>query len=128
MLFAFADRLRKLRRGKDYTLDELADRLAQKNVSIGQAALGKYESGRTYPNLETAAALADVFDVSLDFLAMGEKSKTLTFQDLSEEQIELVTQIVALLRMRNRSGHTSGSLPVPSEQEVVFKLISQFIK
>lgn len=128
MLFAFADRLRQLRRRRNFTLDELADRLAQKNVSIGQAALGKYESGRTYPNLETAAALADVFDVSLDFLAMGEKSKTLTLQDLSEEQIELITQIVALLRSHNRLGCAAASLPMPEEQEAVFKLVSQFMK
>ena len=54
MLFAFADRLRQLRHKKNYTLGMLADRLSQKNVSVGQAALGKYEAGRIYPILHLA--------------------------------------------------------------------------
>lgn len=128
MLFAFAERLRQLRHEKNYTLGTLADRLAQKNVSVGQAALGKYEAGRTYPNLETAAALADVYDVSLDFLAMGSKSKTLTLQDLNEDQILLLTELVALLRRRNQLNASASSIPAPEEQEVLFRLISQFMK
>lgn len=128
MLFAFAERLRQLRHEKNYTLGALADRLAQKNVSVGQAALGKYEAGRTYPNLETAAALADVYDISLDFLAMGTKSKTLTLQDLSEEQIKLLTELVTLLRKRNHAASSSDPTPTPEEQNVLFRLISQFMK
>ena len=117
MLFAFGERLRQLRHEKNYTMGMVEDRLAQKNVSIGQSALGKYETGRTYPNLETAAALADIFDVSLDYLAMGSKSKTLTLQDLSEEQIKLLTELAAL-----------SPTPTSEEQDVLFRLISQFMK
>ena len=57
MLFAFADRLRQLRHKKNCTLGMLADRLSQKNVSVGQAALGKYEAGRIYPRF----AFGDLF-------------------------------------------------------------------
>lgn len=128
MLFAFGERLRQLRHEKNYTMGMVEDRLAQKNVSIGQSALGKYEAGRTYPNLETAAALADTFDVSLDYLAMGPKSKTLTLQDLSEEQIELLTKLAALLRRHNHSNSPSAPIPTPEEQDVLFRLISQFMK
>ena len=128
MLFAFGERLRQLRHEKNYTMGMVVDRLAQKNVSIGQSALGKYEAGRTYPNLETAAALADTFDVSLDYLAMGSKSKTLTLQDLSEEQIELLTELAALLRRHNHSNSPSAPIPTPEEQDVLFRLISQFMK
>ena len=128
MLFAFGERLRQLRHEKNYTMGMVEDRLTQKNVSIGQSALGKYEAGRTYPNLETAAALADTFDVSLDYLAMGSKSKTLTLQDLSEEQIELLTELAALLRRHNHSNSPSAPIPTPEEQDVLFRLISQFMK
>ena len=127
MLFAFAERLRQLRHEKNYTLSTLADRLAQKNVSVGQAALGKYEAGRTYPNLETAAALADIYDVSLDYLAMGAKSKTLTLQDLNDEQIRLLTELVAMLRKRNQSNTPATPTPTPEEQSALFRLISQFM-
>lgn len=128
MLFAFGERLRQLRHDKNYTMGMVEDRLAQKNVSIGQSALGKYEAGRTYPNLETAAALADIFDVSLDYLAMGSKSKTLTLQDLSEEQIKLLTELAALLRQHNHSSVSPSSTPTSEEQDVLFRLISQFMK
>lgn len=40
MLFAFGERLRQLRHDKNYTMGMVEDRLAQKNVSIGQSALG----------------------------------------------------------------------------------------
>lgn len=127
-LFAFGERLRQLRHDKNYTMGMVEDRLAQKNVSIGQSALGKYEAGRTYPNLETAAALADIFDVSLDYLAMGSKSKTLTLQDLSEEQIKLLTELAALLRQHNHSSVSPSPTPTSEEQDVLFRLISQFMK
>ena len=127
MLFAFGERLRQLRHDKNYTMGMVEDRLAQKNVSIGQSALGKYEAGRTYPNLETAAALADIFDVSLDYLAMGSKS-TLTLQDLSEEQIKLLTELAALLRQHNHSSVSPSPTPTSEEQDVLFRLISQFMK
>lgn len=38
MLFAFGERLRQLRHDKNYTMGMVEDRLAQKNVSIGQSA------------------------------------------------------------------------------------------
>ena len=114
MLFAFGERLRQLRHEKNYTMGMVEDRLAQKNVSIGQSALGKYE--------------ADIFDVSLDYLAMGSKSKTLTLQDLSEEQIKLLTELAALLRQHNHSSVSPSPTPTSEEQDVLFRLISQFMK
>ena len=98
MLFAFGERLRQLRHDKNY------------------------------PHLETAAALADIFDVSLDYLAMGSKSKTLTLQDLSEEQIKLLTELAALLRQHNHSSVSPSPTPTSEEQDVLFRLISQFMK
>lgn len=59
---------------------------------------------------------------------MGAKSKTLTLQDLSEDQIELLTKLVALLRKRNRSTLQTTPIPTPEEQEILFRLLSQFIK
>ena len=48
MLFAFGERLRQLRHDKNYTMGMVEDRFAQKNVSIGQTALGKYEDTYIY--------------------------------------------------------------------------------
>ena len=121
MLFAFGERLRQLRHEKNYTMGMVEDRLAQKNVSIGQSALGKYEAGRTYPNLETAAALADIFDVSLDYLAMGSKSKTLTLQDLSEEQI------TGFKRGANQAVDRVGGFAAPAQPLECFSVPNPYI-
>ena len=117
------ERLKDLRVERGLTLEQLSA-----ETGISKSALGKYEAGRTYPNLETAAALADIFDVSLDYLAMGSKSKTLTLQDLSEEQIKLLTELAALLRQHNHSSVSPSPTPTSEEQDVLFRLISQFMK
>lgn len=90
MLFQFATRLKELRLKKGYTQKKVAERISREGVSVSKNSLAKYEVGRTYPNLEVAAALADFYDVSLDYLAMGDKSKVATLNDLNDEQIDLI--------------------------------------
>jgi len=63
---AFGIRLKDLRKQKGWTQKELANKL-----DIRYSHLNKYESGMHAPPLEKLIQLADIFDVSLDFLAMG---------------------------------------------------------
>lgn len=49
MLFAFGERLRQLRHDKNYTMGMVEDRLAQKNVSIGQSALENMKQAEPIP-------------------------------------------------------------------------------
>ena len=119
----FGKRIKQLRKQHRLTQSELGEM-----VGLTQQSITAWETGRTYPNLETAAALADIFDISLDYLAMGTKSKTLTLQDLSEDQIQLLTELVALLRKHNHASSPPAPVPTPEEQDVLFRLISQFMK
>lgn len=59
----FKDMLKYLRKREDISQAELALRLG-----ISSSAIGNYESGTRMPTPEIEEALADYFNVSLDFL------------------------------------------------------------
>ena len=59
----FAERLRSLRTERDVTQKDLGELLGVKNFSNYT-----YEKGRSEPNIDGLIALADFFDVSIDYL------------------------------------------------------------
>lgn len=59
----FAERLRSLRTERDVTQKDLGELLGVKNFSIYT-----YEKGRSEPTIDGLIALADFFDVSIDYL------------------------------------------------------------
>lgn len=56
-------KLKELRQEKGLTQKELATM-----VKLNQTAIGKYERGELEPNLDMLKQLADIFDVSVDYL------------------------------------------------------------
>lgn len=61
-----AQRIITLRKRSGLTQAELA-----KKLNITPSALGNYEQGRRLPCVETLIAMAELFDVSLDYLLTG---------------------------------------------------------
>ena len=59
----FAERLRELRMSGNYTQEKLGEILGVKKYSIYT-----YEKGRSEPTIDGLIALADFFDVSIDYL------------------------------------------------------------
>lgn len=59
----FRDRLHLLRITHEYSMAELG-----KRVGVSKAAIGNYEAGHRFPKKEQLEALADVFNVDLDYL------------------------------------------------------------
>ncbi len=59
----FAQKLRILRKQNKWSQDELGQK-----VGIHGRHVGKYENGQVMPNAETLIKIADVFDVSIDYL------------------------------------------------------------
>ena len=94
MILDFAGRLKNLRNAKGYSQVTLARKITDSGLKLSEATLAKYESGRTYPNLQTAAYLADYFGVSIDFLACGEKASVVSIEGLTEEQVALVVDVI----------------------------------
>jgi len=60
----FCQRLRQLRNDSNLTLSELGEIL-----EVAKPTIGHWETGYRLPPLDMVVALADYFDVSLDYLA-----------------------------------------------------------
>ena len=63
-----AHRIILLRKEAGMNQAQLAEKL---NVST--SAVGMYEQGRRYPNMDMLVALANIFDCSLDYLVTGKE-------------------------------------------------------
>lgn len=91
------NRLRKVRKQKGLTLEELAKELQEKeNLKIVPNGLGKYEREEREPRRETWVKLADYYDVPVAYL-MGlpdglvqhiNKLQAMTFEELHEAIIQ----------------------------------------
>lgn len=92
MLYDFGPRLLKLRKDKNLTQQMVVERAKgfDPNLRLSDSVLGKYESDLAVPRLTEAAALADVLNVSLDYLTSGEKCNALSLKELSPEQVQLL--------------------------------------
>lgn len=60
----------KLRKGKGWTQNELAQKL-----QVSDKAISKWESGKGDPSIEFFPRLAEVFDVTIDYLMTGKKQE-----------------------------------------------------
>lgn len=122
MVIDFSDRLRELRLEKGYSQATLSQKITNLGQPLSEAALAKYESGRTIPNLQVAAYLAD-------YLACGEKASVLSTEGLKEEQIRLLVELIGALQKQNQARYTATKTqPTQEQQELVFRLIEQFLK
>lgn len=57
------NRLKKLRKENGCTQEDVA-----KNLGLTKSAYGYYEQGKTVPDAHTLSKLANIFDVSVDYL------------------------------------------------------------
>ena len=89
-------RIAALRRSAGYSQAELAQKL-----KISPSAVGMYEQGRREPSVETLAALAEVFGVSIDYLVTGRPDSDREQQ--SVEKILLDRVAVTDQRLEGRS-------------------------
>lgn len=81
----FKERLKDLRKRKGLSQVALAERLG-----LSKSTIGAYETGDIQPSLEAANAIADFFNVDLNYL-MGAESGSTYYLD--PEAAELATEI-----------------------------------
>ena len=62
------DNLKILRESKGYSQQQLANK-----IGMSQQSIYNYETNKTEPDIESLKKLADVFDVSLDYLVNRQK-------------------------------------------------------
>lgn len=88
----FASRLKQLRTERDLLQKELADK-----VDIPRSTIAAWESGNRTPELGSAQALADFFEVSLDYLMARTNDPHGTFLPTPDPNAAAVAKIAAAL-------------------------------
>ena len=83
----FAERIRKLRKEKKISQQELAQM-----VGIDVRQISRYESGKIVPYAETIVKIASVFDVTTDYLLLKNAPKK-PFRVDDEELLEHIEEI-----------------------------------
>lgn len=84
----FSERLKLLRNGKYISQQNLAD-----IIGISKSSINMYERGEREPSLETLEAIADYFNVDMDYLIGRQEIKrkiTLSF-DASTREVKVIT-------------------------------------
>lgn len=75
----FNEKLKQLRQNKQWTQEELAEKLF-----ISRTAVSKWESGRGFPNIDSLKAISQVFDISIDELLSN--SELLSIAESEQQQ------------------------------------------
>ena len=87
------EKLRSLRTEKKLTQKQVADR-----IGLTISAVSSYESGSRYPSYEALIKLAHIFHVSTDYLLGMTDRRNVDVTGLGDDEIELVSQLVEMLR------------------------------
>ena len=68
-------RLRTLRKEKQYTIDNVIEKLQNKHyLVIDERTIRRYEQGKCSPKIDFLVALADLYNVSLDYLILNKET------------------------------------------------------
>lgn len=91
-----AERIKLLRSKRNMTQTELA-----KCLGITRSSVNAWEMGISVPSTQYVVQLANLFQVSADFLLGINDSATISISGLTEEDSSLVAQLIEHLRNKN---------------------------
>ena len=87
------EKLKSLRIEKNLTQKQVADR-----IGLAISAVSSYESGTRYPSYDVLVKLARIFHVSTDYLLGITDKRNIDVTGLRDNEIELVSQLVDMVR------------------------------
>lgn len=102
---SFGDRLRNLRLENNLTQEDLS-----KKLNVSRATVGRYETNERFPDKDTLKNIADVFNVSIDYLLERTSNKNTdaylskSFNDKHMKDIaykEVYDEIIKILILEN---------------------------
>ena len=109
MKLKFAENLRALRKAKDITQEELAEKLC-----VSGQIVSRWETGITYPDIELLPVIADYFDVTVDKLLGAVKSEGGEAPDEMYDRLNAITdhheRIILLKEMHRDYPHDMSVL------------------
>ena len=89
MIFVIAERIKALRESAAMTQAELARRLG-----VTRSGVNAWEMGISVPSTQYVVELALLFGVSTDYLLGIPKTKTVSVDGLSEEEIASIVRVI----------------------------------
>lgn len=95
-VFMVYDRVKYLREQNGYTQSDLANILG-----ISRSSVNAWEMGISNISVKYVKELADIFNVSTDYLLGFEKSSTINITGLNEEQVAIIAKLVDYLKDLN---------------------------
>lgn len=97
MILDLSIRLKQLRNGKHLKQEQVADL-----IGVTKSAVSAYENDLRQPSYETLIRLANLYNVSTDYLLGRSDMVSLDLSDLTIAEQTLVRELVASMRERNR--------------------------
>ena len=91
----FGEKLKELRKAQKLTQRELEERL-----NVAKSVVSYYESGDRFPSYDVLIKISRTFHVTTDYLLGVERKRMIDVSDLSEENIDVVMNVVTALRKK----------------------------
>lgn len=92
-----AERIKSLREQQNKTQAELA-----KILGITRSSVNAWEMGVSVPSTQYVVELANIFEVSTDYILGVKNSATISVAGLNDKDVELVRGIILHLRDKNK--------------------------
>ena len=83
-------RIREVREQSGMTQAELA-----KRVHVSRASVESWESGQSYPSIDSCVALSETFHLSTEYFFATRAQKTLILDHLSERETQMLFDMLA---------------------------------
>ena len=96
--YKIGDKIKELRQGRNLTQSILAQRLG-----VTKSVVSGYENSTTYPSFDVLLGIADIFNVTTDYLLGKEKTRQINTSGLTESQVEMVSALVAEFQKANKA-------------------------
>ncbi len=97
MIIELGERLKNLRIEKHLRQDQVA-----RLVNVEKSSISMYETGMRQPSYATLVRLADVFNVTTDYLLGRTSSSPIDLSGLTAAEATMISQLVASMSDKNR--------------------------
>lgn len=92
----FGERVKELRTNQGWTQQELGNRL-----DVSKQSVSNWENGNIMPSIELLLRMANLFQVSTDYLLGNDSSLSIDITDLDTEQRAMVQRMITYFRSIN---------------------------
>lgn len=82
-------KIKELRTKAKFTQSELADLLG-----VTKSSIASYENDSRQPSFPVLIKIAQIFNVSTDYLLLNKSEKSISIESLNEEQTEIIKSLI----------------------------------